>query len=178
LETPHDVKEKSREERAVSDGGTRFRGPARTRRGPLAVVLAVGMLAGAGCTERESEEAKVESVLTTFLADAADGKGDEACKALTGNAVRYVATVGALARDEASCPDAVETLSGLFAADEKEALKSADVRRVSVQDDRATIAREDIALEYQGESRLFPRAPGAQVVLVKTDDGWKIDSLG
>lgn len=125
-----------------------------------------------------TEEAKVETVVTTFLADAADGNGDQACEALTGNAVRYVSTVGALAQTEASCPDAVETLSGLFAADEKGALKSADVRRVSVADDRATIAREDIVIEYQGESRLFPRAPGSRVVLVKTDDGWKIDSLG
>lgn len=164
----------------MSDGGFRFRGPSGRRPGALVLVLvlAVGILAGSGCNERESEEAKVESVLTSFLADAADGNGDEACKALTGNAVRYVATVGALAQDEASCPDAVETLSGLFAADEKAALKSADVKRVSVDDDRATIAREDIVIEYQGESRLFPRAPGAQVVLVKSDDGWKIDSLG
>lgn len=162
----------------MSDGGTRFRGPHRIRQGALAVVLAVGMLAGSGCTEGDSEEAKIESVLTTFLADAADGNGDEACEAMTGNAVRYVAAVGALAQDEVSCPDAVETLSGLFAADEKEALKSADVRRVSVDGDRATIAREDIVLEYQGESRLFPRAPGAQVVLVKIDGAWKIDSLG
>jgi hypothetical protein len=69
-------------------------------------------------------------------------------------------------------------LSGQLAADEKEALKSADVKGVAVQDDRATIAREDIVLEYQGESRLFPRAPGAEVVLVKTGDGWKIESLG
>ncbi len=160
------------------DGGTEFRGPSRTRQGALVVALAVGMLAGSGCTERESEEAKVESVVTTFLADAADGRGDEACKALTGNAVRYVGTVGALAQTEPSCPDAVEKLSGLFATDEKRALKSADVKRVSVDDDRATIARDDIVIEYQGESRLFPRAQGAQVVLVKTDDGWKIDSLG
>lgn len=178
LEKPPKVKEVSGKERAVSDAGTRAPGPGRTRRGALAVVLAVGMLAASGCTERDSEEAEVESVLTTFLADAADGRGDEACRVLTGNAVRYVATVGALAQTEASCPEAVETLSGLFAADEKEALKSADVKRVSVDGDRATIAREDIELEYQGESRLFPRAPGAQVVLLKTDDGWKIDSLG
>ena len=162
----------------VSDCGTRSRGPSRIRQGALVVVLAVGMVAGAGCRESDSEEAEVESVLTSFLADAADGRGDEACEALTGNAVRYVATVGAVAQTEASCPEAVEALSGLFAADEKEALKSADVKRVSIQDDRATIAREDILLEYQGESRLFPRAQGAQVVLVKTDDGWKIESLG
>ena len=162
----------------MSDGETELRGRSRTRHGALVVALAVGMLAGSGCTENESEEAKVESVVTSFLADAADGKGDEACEALTGEAVRYVSTVGALVETEASCPDAVETLSGQFAAEEKEALKSADVKRVSVKDDRATIAREDIVLEYQGESRLFPRAQGAQVVLVKTDDGWKIDSLG
>jgi hypothetical protein len=135
------------------------------------------MLAASGCTD-ESDEAEVEGVVTSFLADAADGNGDEACEALTGDAVRFVSTIGALAQTDASCPDAIETLSGLFAADEKEALKSADVKRVSVADDRATIAREDIEIEYQGESRLFPRAENAQVVLLKTDDGWKIESLG
>jgi hypothetical protein len=172
------MKKMSGRERAVPDGDAKSRGPRRTRQGALAAALAVGLFVGSACTETESEEAKVESVVTTFLADAADGNGDEACEALTGNAVRYVSVVGALAQTEASCPDAIEKLSGLFAADEKEALRSADVRRVSVADDRATIAREDVVIEYQGESRLFPRAEGAQLVLVKTDDGWKIESLG
>lgn len=162
----------------MSEGGTTEPAPRRTRRGALAVVLAVGMLAGSGCTESESEEAEVKKVVTTFLADAADGKGDEACAVLTGDAVRYVSMVGAVAQTEASCPDAVEALSGRFADDEKKALKSADVKRVSITDDRATIAREDIEIEYRGESRLFPRPEGAQVVVEKTDDGWKIASLG
>ena len=162
----------------MSDIGTTLGARRRTRLGALVVVLAVGMLVASGCTKNDSDADEVEGVVTTFLADAADGNGDEACAALTGDAVRFVSTIGALAQTEASCPDSVETLSGLFAADEKEALKSADVKRVSVADERATIAREDIEIEYNGESRLFPRAENAQVVLVKTDDGWKIESLG
>lgn len=153
-------------------------GTGRVRRASLGVILAVGVLVTGACSDEDSDANEVEGVVTGFLADAADGNGEEACEALTGDAVRFVSTIGALAQTEASCPDAVETLSGLFAADEKEALKTADVKRVTLNDDRATIAREDIEIEYQGESRLFPRAANAQVVLVNTDDGWKIESLG
>ena len=89
-----------------------------------------------------------------------------------------MSALGLLAQTEASCPDAVETLSGQLSAEEKEALKSVDVKRVSVDGDRATITAEDIEMEYQGESRLFPRAPGSQVVLLKADGAWKVESLG
>jgi hypothetical protein len=143
----------------------------------VAMVLAAATLIGVGCSS-DSEDAKVKTVVTGFLADTADGKGTDACAALTGDAVRYVSTVGVVGQSSASCPDAVKTLSGLFSSDEKKALKSATVKRVSVSGDRATIAHEDIEIKYQGESHIFPRPTNAPVSLMKTDAGWKIESLG
>jgi hypothetical protein len=144
----------------------------------LAGILLAAAVLLVGCSEEDSDEAQVKAVVTDFLRDAADGRGTEACSRLTGDAVRYVGTIGAVAQTEASCPDAVETLSGLFASDEKEALKSATVKRINLSGDRATIAREDIEIKYQGESHLFPRPSNSPVIVIKTDTGWKIESLG
>jgi hypothetical protein len=149
----------------------------RNRYRVVGALFAAAMLL-AGCNNDDSDEAQVKAVVTDFLEDAADGRGTEACFALTGDAVRYVSTVGAVAQSEASCPEAVQTLSGLFASDEKKALKSASVKRVSLSGDSATIAREDIEIQYKGESRLFPRPSNSPVILIKTDTGWKIESLG
>lgn len=173
MSTPHHVC-------IATDRGGYSVGMMHVRKPHRAVVLllAAAILMGIGCSKEETDEAKVASVVKQFLADAADGRGDEACAALTGDAVRYVSTVGVVAQTEASCPEAVSTLSGLLAADEKKALKTASVKEVSVSGDQATIAHEDIELTYQGESHIFPRATNAPVVVIKTDAGWKIESLG
>jgi ketosteroid isomerase-like protein len=142
------------------------------------MLLAVAMLVGAGCNNERSDADEVKAVVENFLDAAADGKGEEACSYLTGDAVRFVSTVGAIAETEASCPDAVNALAGRYATDEKEALKGAKVKEVSVSGDRATIARQGIEFNYQGESRLFPKATTSPVTLTKTDAGWKIESLG
>ncbi|MDQ4096962.1 MAG: hypothetical protein M3144_03710 [Actinomycetota bacterium] len=142
------------------------------------LLAAVMLLAGCGEDSEESDEAQVKTVVTGFLENAANGRGTEACAALTGDAVRYVSTIGAVAQTEASCPDAVETLSGQFASDEKEALKSATVKRVNLSGETATIVRDDIEIKYDGESHLFPRPSNSPVILIKTDTGWKIESLG
>ncbi len=136
------------------------------------------LVLGAACGGDDTEEAKVEAVVKDFLSDAADGKGDEACSALTGDAVRYVSTIGIFAQTSASCPDAVNALSGRFSAEEKEALKGAEIRRVSVSGDRATIAREDVRIDYPGQSHLFPSPTNSPILLIKIEDSWKIESLG
>jgi hypothetical protein len=143
------------------------------------MVMAAALVLGvAACSDEDAQDAKVKAVVTDFLRDAADGKGTEACSALTGDAVRYVSTVGVVAQSTASCPEAVNTLSGQFAADEKKALRGAKVKNVSVSGDRATIAREDVEIDYKGQSHLFPTPTNSPIVLIKTDAGWKIESLG
>ncbi len=152
--------------------------PIRSRYRLAATTLVAVMIVAVGCERQESEADQVQEVVEGFLADAAEGRGEEACGALTGDAVRYVSVVGIAAQTEASCPEAVQALSGQYSESEKEALKSATVKRVSVSGNRATIARQDIEFNFRGESRLFPSATDAPVLLVKTDTGWKIESLG
>ena len=142
------------------------------------IAIAAFALVGVACNKTDTDQAKAKAVVKEFLNDAADGRGTQACAALTGDAVRFVSVVGAVAQSEASCPDAVKTLSGQFSSDEKKALKSATIKTVSVSGEQATIARNDIEIKYQGESHLFPRPTNSPVVLLKTDAGWKIQSLG
>jgi hypothetical protein len=141
-------------------------------------MAALMVILGAACSKKDTEEAKVTAVVKDFFTDAADGQGAEACSYLTGDAVRYVSTVGVVAQTSASCPDAVKTLSGQFSADEKKALKGADIKKVSVSGDRATIAREDVKIDFQGQSHLFPSPTNSPILLIKTNEGWKIESLG
>ena len=136
------------------------------------------MVFGVGCSKTTSDQAKVKTVVKGFLSDTVDDHATQACAALTGDALRFVSSVGAVAGTTASCPDAINTLSGLFAADEKKALKNAEIEKVSISGDRATIAPEDIKIDYQGQSHIFPARTGGPIVVLKTDAGWKLDSLG
>jgi hypothetical protein len=150
----------------------------RLRSSLAAAVLAAVVIALTACSGGTSDQAKVKTVVKAFLDDVANGRGTQACDALTGDAVRYVSQVGAVAGSSVSCPDAVHTLSGLFSADEKKALTSASIGPVTVSGSDATIQHQDIKIDYQGQSHLWPGSTASPVHLVKTDAGWKISSLG
>jgi hypothetical protein len=141
-------------------------------------VAAIAMVLGVACSSSTSDQAKVKTVVKGFLADTVDGRATQACSALTGDALRFVSSVGAVAGTTASCPDAVKTLSGLYAADEAKALKNAKIEKVTISGDRATIAPQDVKIDYQGQSHIFPARSGGPIVVLKTDAGWKLDSLG
>lgn len=143
----------------------------------VVAVLAVVVLA-AGCGSSKSDADKVKEVVTGFLGNVADGKGDAACAVLTGDAVRSLSGAAFLLRAPASCPDAIKTINKELSSDEKKALKSAKVNKVTVNRDRATVADNDIQIELSGRTALFRNNDPRPLELQKVGDNWRIASLG
>jgi hypothetical protein len=141
-----------------------------------AVVLSV--MALAGCSKAESDEAKVKGVVSGFFADLGANRGSEACDALTGTATRLAALGAELANASASCPEAVKVVNGQLSSDEKEALKNVKVKQATVNGDQANIAPSDIEFSVNGRSALLSTVKSGPTHLTKASGSWKIDSLG
>ena len=145
----------------------------------LAVFLVVlaAALGVAGCGE-ESEEDKVESTITDFFDSVADGQGQNACARLTDSAVKELSAAAFLLQAPASCQEAVERTAKQLDDEEKKALKSATVNRVTVTGNRATVADTDIQVDLEGQSSVFRNNDPNPIELQKSGDDWKISSLG
>ena len=148
------------------------------RLAPLAVVLA-SVLVVAGCgDDSDSGEDAVKGVVTGFLTDLAENKGTEACDRLTTGTVRILSAVAPAAGTSATCPDNIRAVNGQLSEEEKEALKSAEVKAVTIDGDTATVNPQDVEFEIEGTSSLLSSVKGGPVVLKNVDDEWKIESLG
>lgn len=150
------------------------------RRRLLAVLLAVlaALIGLAGCGDEESDEDKAEKTITGFFDNVADGEGQAACARLTDSAVKEISAAAFLLQAPASCQEAIELTSKQLGDEEKEALKSADVGRVTVTGDRATVADTDIQVDLEGQSSVFRNNDPKPIELQKSGDDWKISSLG
>ncbi len=142
-----------------------------------AAVLFAG-LAVAACGDSESEEDKVESTVTGFFDNVADGKGQSACARLTDAAVKELSAAAFILQAPASCEEAVELTTKQLGDEEKKALRSARVERVTVTDNRATVADNDIEVDLEGQSSVFRNNDPKPIELQKSGDEWKISSLG
>ena len=142
------------------------------------VAVGLSLLVLAGCSEAESEDAEVRSVVTGFFSDLADGDGT-ACGALTGAATRLASLSAQMANVPATCQEAVKVFSGQLNAEEKKAMKDAKVNRVTINGDQATIAPTDVEFPLAGgQSQFFSSMKAGPTHLLKVDGSWKIDSLG
>jgi hypothetical protein len=145
---------------------------------PLALLLA-SLLVVAGCgDDADSEEDAVKGVVTGFFTDLAENRGTEACDRLTTGTVRILSAVAPSAGTAATCPDNIRAVNGQLSEEEKEALKSAEVRAVTVSGETATVNPNDVEFEIEGTSSLLSSVKGGPVVLRNVDDEWKIESLG
>jgi len=136
------------------------------------------LLTVAACGKSESAEAKAKATVTGFFDDVAGGKGDAACSRLTGAAVRELSAAAFVMQAPASCPEAVKLVNDQISDDEKKALRSATVNRVTIAGDKATVNDDDIELELKGQTGLFRNNNPKPVELEKSGDDWKISSLG
>ncbi|MDQ3640755.1 MAG: hypothetical protein M3450_04605 [Actinomycetota bacterium] len=142
------------------------------------VAVGLSLLVLAGCSEAESEDAEVRSVVTGFFSDLADGD-ESACGALTGAATRLASLSAQMANVPATCQEAVKVFSGQLNAEEKKALKDAKVNRVTINGDQATIAPTDVEFPLAGgQSQFFSNIKAGPTQLMKVDGSWKIGSLG
>lgn len=150
----------------------------RTRTRWRLAIIALSVIALAGCSKSESDEAKVKSVVSGFFSDLGAGRGSDACDALTGPATRLAALGAQIANAPASCPEAVKVVHGQLSSEEKEALKNVKVKRATVSGDEATIAPSDVEFSVNGKSALLSNVKSGPTHLTKASGSWKIDSLG
>ena len=144
---------------------------------PLALLLASLVVAGCG-DDGDSGEDAVKGVVTGFFTDLADNKGTEACNRLTTGTVRILSAVAPAAGTPATCPDNIRAVNGQLSEEEKEALRSAEVKAVTINGDTATVNPQDVEFEIEGTSSLLSSVKGGPVQLKNVDDEWKIESLG
>lgn len=147
------------------------------RLAPLALLL-VSTLVVAGCSYSDSDEAGVKDAITGFFTDLAENKGTEACNRLTTGTVRILSAVAPAAGTAATCPDNIRAVNGQLSEEEKEALKSAEVKAVTISGDTATVNPQDVEFENEGTSGLLSAVKAGPAQLKKIDDEWKIESLG
>ena len=149
-----------------------------TRRlAPLAVLLA-SFLVVAGCSDSDSDEAVVKDVIAGFFSDVAENHGTEACDRLTSGTVKLLSAVAPAAGTPATCPDDIRAANGQLSEEEKEAMKSVEVKAVTVNGDTATVNPNDVVFELGETSGPLSNVKSGPVVLRKVDDEWKIESLG
>ncbi len=141
-------------------------------------LLLVSFLFVAGCSESESDEAAVKDTISGFLTDLAENRGTQACDRLTTGTVRILSAVAPSAGAPATCPDNIGAVNGQLSEEENEALKSAEVKAVTISGDTATVNPNDVEFEIEGTSGLLSNVKGGTVQLKKIDDEWKIESLG
>ena len=152
--------------------------PRLRRLASVVAALAVTALVVAGCGDSESEEDRVKDTVTGFFDDVAEGEGQAGCARLTDSAVKELSAAAFLLQPPASCQEALEAASRQLGDEEKEALKSAKVIRVTVTGDRATVSDSDIELDLEGQSSVFRNNDPKPVQLEKSGEDWRISSLG
>jgi hypothetical protein len=143
----------------------------------------VGLLAltvvAAGCGESDSDEEAVKSTVAGFLEDVADGDGGAGCARLTEAGVREFSSAAFFLQAPATCPEAIKVANGQLSDDQKKALRTAKVNRVTVSGERATVADSDIELDVEGDgSILFLNNDPKPFQLEKSGDSWRIASVG
>ncbi len=145
---------------------------------PFLLVLASFLfLAGCG-DDSDSHEAAVKGTITGFFTDVAENRGTQACDRLATGTVRLLSALAPSAGVPATCPDGIRAVNGRLSDEEKEALKSAEVKTVTISGDTATVNPNDVEFEIEGTSGLLSNVKGGTVQLKKIDDEWKIESLG
>ncbi len=149
---------------------------------PSGVVRALATVAlvavAAGCGGSTSDTDKVKASVSDFLTAVADDKGASACALLTDSAIQELNSAAFLLRAPASCADAIEGFNRQLSSDEKKALKSAEVNRVTITGDKAIVADNDLLLEAGGEAGLFRNNDPRPLALERIGGDWKISSLG
>lgn len=116
-----------------------------------AIVGATSLLILSGCGQ--DDRSAIKQTVRSYMTAIADGNGKAACKKLTGEAARGLASSTADLVPElnvASCEEAISALAGSVGGDEARALRDVEVKDVTINGDsaraRATGATRDAEL--------------------------------
>jgi len=124
----------------------------------LSLATALALLA-AGCASK-SDEDQVKEVMGDYIAAAADGNGEEACKKVTPESKRAFTT-----QTKISCEKGIEQISKTLTDEQREKAKDLEFE-AQVDGDRATAAYDK------------PAGPGKNIATLQKRDGdWLIASI-
>ena len=127
-------------------------------------MLGVLLLAVAGCGD--SEEDRVKETLDTYFEAFVDSEGDKACELLSDEARRDVVRQVGSQVGTKSCGDAMDRVRATLDAESVDALEAAEVQRVQIDGDRATVTLEtdgrstDAQMERVGGDWRVSAVPG------------------
>jgi hypothetical protein len=136
--------------------------------GATAVLLAGSLVAG--CGSGSDDTARVKQTMTRELKSAADGDGATACSLATPSGQAKLAR----AVPGSTCEQVISLLSQRLPSQVKEGLRSAEIKKVTVNGDTATVQDADIT-SARGNLGGFLQPGSPPTILTKQPDGtWKI----
>jgi hypothetical protein len=138
--------------------------------GLLAAVLAGGLLVGCGGSSNTADATKVAETVMHELGYLAEGNGSAACALATPTGQTELAS----ASPNHTCAQAINLVSQNLSAEVKLGLRTAEVKKVTVNGGSATVSNADIT-STQGNLRSFLGPASAPTVLTKQPNGtWMI----
>ncbi len=140
------------------------------RQGP-ALLAAAALIGLAGCGgPSPADVSAVKTTVRSFLVAIADGDTARACALVT--PAGQAGLAAAAGRRGSPCASVVASASSQLSPAVRHALRGVEVRRVTIQGDRATVRDEDIATSTGNLSPLL-RA-GSTTKLVKSRGRWQL----
>jgi hypothetical protein len=129
--------------------------------------------ASAAASNRNGDRAAAAHTYTAFLAAFADGNGTRTCSLMTASGQRKL-TQGALPGKRPSCKDFIANVSFGIPNKIKLGLRTAVVKRVTLQGNLASIRDADVTSRRGTLQGFFDPKDHTPTRLVKTSSGWKI----
>ena len=138
------------------------------------VVVAVALVALPGCGSSSSSDADdAKAAMKDFLAALAKGDGKKACSLADEAGRKRLVAAG---RGRATCEDVIKLIATRLPPNVKEGLENAEIKKVTVKGNTATIKDSDIK-SSKGDASAFLRG-GRPTKLVKEGGSWKLSGTG
>lgn len=138
----------------------------------LALIAAAAALALAGCGGGSSgDEQAVKDTVTTFMSALARGDGATACAKATAAAQQRLTAQAAQAGS--NCQAIISAIASRLPAPVKQGLETAQVKKVTVKGNTATVSDHDISSK---SGNLGPFLGGGTTTLTKVGGSWKLSS--
>lgn len=137
------------------------------------VVVAMSLVALPGCGSSNSDADAAKDTMKSFLAALATGDGKKACSLADAAGRQRLVAAG---RGRATCEDVIKLIASRLPPKVKEGLENADVKKVTVKGNTATIKDSDIK-SSKGDASAFLTG-GRPTKLVKEGGKWKLSGTG
>ncbi|MFZ0042970.1 MAG: hypothetical protein WAK93_16805 [Solirubrobacteraceae bacterium] len=138
-------------------------------RAPLLIGLSAAVLA-AGCGGGSSDSGKVEKTVQTAFADLASGNGQGFCSLTTPAGQKSLAQN----LPGASCAKVLNLVSAHLSTQQKNGLRHAKVKSVTVKGNTATVKNSDITTSSGSLSGVLGSSTAKTTLTKQSDGSWKL----